>query len=280
MPAIPRLDARQAAYASRVMGFELPSTRQIAVGNTQLARRLQAAVRPGGGDHDVPVLEQVRAPRGLRFPGSIVMPEMASGEERTLRGEKAIRTAQLFETDTRAIWTDGSALLAGTCAAAVVGFVEGFEDSDQDSNRVVRERVGVVGCGRKKKMKENEGRTYGERFRSFRRYGSERGMRAEAWCLKGSATAFDAELAATVRGFEICLMDSTLGASFNIFTDSQAAMKKLETDDPGSGQRMAIRESDWRQRRSTAVQRYPSDGYPATEFKEMRSRMRGHRRPR
>ena len=186
MPAIPRLDARQAAYASRVMGSELPSTRQIAVGNTQLARRPLAAVRSSGGDHDVPVLEQVRAPRGLRFPGSIVMPEMASGEEeRTLRGEKAIRTAQFFETDTRAIWTDGSALPGGTCAAAVVGFVEGFEDSDQDSNRVVRERVGLVGCGRRKKKKEKEDRTYGQRFRSFRRYGSERRNKGRGLVLEG-----------------------------------------------------------------------------------------------
>ena len=83
--------------------------------------------------------------------------------------------------------------------------------------------------------------TYGQRFRSFRRCGSERGWRAESWSLEGEASAFDAEVAALVRGLEICVMDATPGASFNIFTDSQAAMMGLRTDEPGPGQERAIR---------------------------------------
>ena len=51
------------------------------------------------------------------------------------------------------------------------------------------------------------GKTYGARFRSFKRFGSERGMRAEAWSLDGEAMAFGAELSALVRGIEFCLLD-------------------------------------------------------------------------
>ena len=80
--------------------------------------------------------------------------------------------------------------------------------------------------------------TYKGGFRSFRRFGSERGMRAEAWSLNGGVTAFDAELSALVRGIELCLLGAAPGAAFSIFTDSQAAMLRLRDDRPGPGQRM------------------------------------------
>ena len=38
-------------------------------------------------------------------------------------------------------------------------------------------------------------------------------MRAEAWSLKGGATAFDAELSALVRGLELCLLDAAPGST-------------------------------------------------------------------
>ena len=125
----------------------------------------------------------------------------------------------------------------------MVGFVEGYEEADQEMNRVVGERGRIVGCGRRVRESEKRkgGNTYRGLFRSFRRFGSERGMRAEAWSLKGGITAFDAELSALVRGIELCLLSVTLGATFNIFTDSQAAMLRLRDDRPGPGQGMAVR---------------------------------------
>lgn len=66
-------------------------------------------------------------------------------------------------------------------------------------------------------------------------------MRAEVWSLKRGVTAFDAELSALVRGIELCLLSTTPKATFNIFTDSQAAMLRLRDDRPGPGQQMAVR---------------------------------------
>lgn len=81
-------------------------------------------------------MEQVEPLRGLLFPGNIVMPDEASGEyEKRRRNDKAIETAHLFETDPQAFWTDGSALPGGTCASAVVGFVEGEESEDQQREK-------------------------------------------------------------------------------------------------------------------------------------------------
>lgn len=140
-------------------------------------------------------------------------------------------------------WTDGSALPGGVGAGAVVGFVEGYEERDPDRQRIVRERDGILGCGRRAKGADRRGRerTYGERFRSFKRFESERGMRAEAWSLNGEATSFDVELSAVVRAIELCLLATTPGARFNIFTDSQASMLRLRDDRPGPGQHMAVR---------------------------------------
>ena len=64
---------------------------------------------------------------------------------------------------------------------------------------------------------------------------------AEAWSFRGGCTAFDAELSTLVRGVELCCLDATPGASFNIFNDSQAAMLRLRDDRPGPGQRVATR---------------------------------------
>lgn len=206
MPAEPRLDMRQAVYANRVMSSELPDTRRVASGNTSLERRLREASRPEEGGQSSFEVERESAPRGLRFPGSIVIPGIVTGEEeKKQRNEAAIEAAQPFRTDPRAFWTDGSAVPGGTGAGAIVGFVEGYEDSDKEGNRFVKRRGGIATRGRRSKGKGSR-RTYGEDFRSFRRFGSERGMRTEAWCLRGNATAFDAELSAVARGVELCLM--------------------------------------------------------------------------
>ena len=44
-----------------------------------------------------------------------------------------------------------------------------------------------------------------------------------------------------MRGLELCILEATPGASFSIFTGSQAAMTRLRDDRPGPGQRMATR---------------------------------------
>ena len=121
---------------------------------------------------------------------------------------------------------------------AVVGFVEGEGISGRQENRVVVERKGMLKRGERK---TRDPATYGARFRSFRRYGSERGFRAESWSLDGGAVALDAEMAALVRGIEICVMSAGPGDSFNIFTDSQAAMTRLKNDQTGPRQESAAR---------------------------------------
>ena len=50
-----------------------------------------------------------------------------------------------------------------------------------------------------------------------------------------------AEVQALVRAIEIAAMDAEQGAEFRVFTDSLAAMKRLEDDRPGPGQLLAIR---------------------------------------
>ena len=54
-------------------------------------------------------------------------------------------------------------------------------------------------------------------------------------------TAFDAECAALVRAVELCYLQASTGAAFNIFMDPQAAMTRLQDDRPGPGQQRASR---------------------------------------
>ena len=71
--------------------------------------------------------------------------------------------ARGFEPDPGSFWTDGSALPGGVGAGAVVGFVEGYEEPDQEGNRAIREREGTLGCGQRgkgrgRREKERTGR--------------------------------------------------------------------------------------------------------------------------
>ena len=52
---------------------------------------------------------------------------------------------------------------------------------------------------------------------------------------------FDAKVQALVRAIEICTLDASEGVSFRIFTDSEAAMKRIQNDSPGPGQALARR---------------------------------------
>ena len=58
--------------------------------------------------------------------------------------------------------------------------------------------------------------------------------------MRGGATAFDAELSALVRGVELCFLQAAPDVHFRIFTDSQAAMRRILDDRPGPGQQVAI----------------------------------------
>ena len=84
-------------------------------------------------------------------------------------------------------------------------------------------------------------RTYGEGVRSFRRFGGGKFFRAEPWTLEGVATSFDAEVAAVVRGIEICFMEARPGDSFNIITDSQTATARMRDNRAGPGYEKAVR---------------------------------------
>ena len=238
MPAVPRMRMRQAAYAGRVSSASQPSTRQITMGRNPLAVRLREAIGTNTGDTDGPDIERVGPSRGLRFPGNIILPEMATGEkERARHREKAIEVARSFETDTKTVWTDGSALPGGTCAAAVVRFVEGEGVSRRQENRVVVERKGILRRGERRARNLV---TCGSRLRSFRRFDSERGFRAEPRSPEGGAVALDAKVAASVRGTEVCAMSAGPGDSFNISTDPQAVMTRLMSDQAGPRQENAV----------------------------------------
>ena len=210
-------------------------------------RSLRSSLLDGDGQDPpdvVATVERTSSPRGLRFPGQINIPATISGEEaKKERISRAITFARGFESSTETFWTDGSALPGGVGAGAVVGFVEGYVETDPSKQRVEKKREGIIGCGRRaeKEGKRGKEKTYKGRARTFIRVGSERGMRAEAWSLRGGVTAFDAELSALVRGVELCCLQASPGAAFNIFTDSQSVMTRLQDDRPGPGQQAAVR---------------------------------------
>ena len=94
--------------------------------------------------------------------------------------------------------------------------------------------------GKEKKRKKKE-KTYKEKERSFVRFRCEGGLVAEAWTLRGGATAFDAELSAVARAIEVSVHEATPGTHVRVFTDSQAAMRRVLNDSPGPGQQDAVR---------------------------------------
>lgn len=67
------------------------------------------------------------------------------------------------------------------------------------------------------------------------------GYRVESWSLGCLVTAFDAELSALVRAIEIYAVDASEGVAFRIFSDSQAAIRRLMDDRPGPRQSLARR---------------------------------------
>ena len=226
MPAGPRPQYRQACYAGRLAVSEAEGIRDITAGCGELAQRLRASI-PGCGVHDPAglgsVIERTAPPSGRRFPGDIHLPSVDPGEDkRQERVDRAILFARDFETDDTAYWTDGSAYPGGIAAGAVVTFVKKRELLEEEIHRTEIVRRGTVQSERHIPGRGRRGgeKTYKGAIRSIIRSGNEEGMRAEAWTVRGGATAYDAELSALVRAIELCFLRRAPGMHFRIFTDS------------------------------------------------------------
>ena len=79
---------------------------------------------------------------------------------------------------------------------------------------------------------------------------------ARAFALRGRHTALDPELAALVEGLRLLANRDKAGVEYVIFTDYQSAIRRLQDDPPGPGQRQAmrgIRESQRIQLRARSV---------------------------
>ena len=143
--------------------------------------------------------------------------------------------------------SDGSAHQDGVAAGAVVTRLIDQDMSDDDpltAPRVTILRRGIVGGssqGQSRRGTVRRGKTYKEGKRSFVRFRYQGGLVAEAWTLRGGASAFDAELSAVARALELSVHGASPGAHVRIFTDSQAAMKRALDDRAGPGQREAVR---------------------------------------
>ena len=83
-------------------------------------------------------MERVSIPRGLTFPGVIALPtEGRMAEQKEERNRASIAK---WSEDPWALWTDGSALPLGVCAAAVVGYVrqQAGHDGSQERQTINR----------------------------------------------------------------------------------------------------------------------------------------------
>lgn len=251
MPAKARLQFSQACYAGRLAGSESASIRGITEGSGELAQRLRLALSgtEGQGRGGVnTIVERTLLPRGLRFPGLIEVPPAISGkEEREQHSDRARRFASEFEGVENTFWTDGSAYPGGVAAGAVVTCLVDQDMSSDDpltALRVEIERRGTVSSRPRSIVRgraRGRERMYGESRRSFVRHRCSGGLVAEAWTLRGGASAFDAELSALARAVELGVHQTTPSTHFRILTDSQAAMRQLADDRPGPGQREAVR---------------------------------------
>ena len=251
MPAMARLQFRQACYAGRLAGSEASEIRDITTGDGELARRLRSTLCGEEGACPAQVdnmVERIHGSRGLRFPGLVDIPRATSDkEEGEQQRDRARDFASGFMETENTFWTDGSAYPGGVAAGAVVTYLVDQDMSDDDpltAPRVSVKRRGIVESrpqGWNRKEKGRKERTYKEDRRSFVKYRCEGGLVAEAWTLRGRASAFDAELSALARAVELSAHGASPGGSVRIFTDSQAAMRRVLDDRPGPGQREAVR---------------------------------------
>ena len=245
MPAGQRLRARQKAFAVRTVASESAEIRKVGMRRGPLAERIRGlaeeqgigvAGRPGGK------LGGVRAARDLLFPGEIRFPTReAADTPKDERHQEAIEEARRWENDPYTLWTDGSAFPSGVAAAAVVGYVEPRPGEIEPEQVTISSTGGLRAMARNNRKKQRNSRTYNMMTRSVIRCDRAGGFRSESWSLGARSTAFDTEIQALVRAIEICALDARKGASFRIFTDSQAAMSRIQDDSPGPGQSLASR---------------------------------------
>ena len=245
MPAIPRLRARQEAFAIRTVSSEVQSIRATASRGGPFADRIRDLAhfqgigvehRPGGR------LERISTPGGLFSPGVIAIPSVArTAQQKQERNRAALEEARKWEEDPNTLWTDGSALPSGVCAVAVVGYLDQQATQSIELDRYTIPRRTVSSRPRIGRGRGRNRRTYGEATRSVRILDGHGGFRLESWSLGSQASPFDAEVSTLVRAIEICALDAEEGLQFGVFTDSQAAMQRLQDDMPGPGQALARR---------------------------------------
>ena len=190
MPARARLQFRQASYAGRLAGSESAEICDITTGGGDLARSLRSSLcdrEEACPDRVDNMIERVRGPRGLRFPGLVDIPRATSDRE---EGEQQRDRAKVFasgfmETE-HTFWTDGSAYPGGVAAGAVVTYLVDQDMSDDDpltAPRISVKRRGIVESrpqGWNRVGKRRKERTYKEDKRSFVKYRCEGGLVAEA----------------------------------------------------------------------------------------------------
>ena len=224
IPAVARLQGRQEAFAIRLAAREEPADGLLRAG-TGLGKRLRDMTKQG--------TEQIRASRGMVFPGVIEVPAIChNDEDRRTTSKDAEEEARTMNGNVNTVWTDGSRLEDGRVGAGVAW----YEDDRKDSGRrlVVARRDFRTGG----KRREGQGGYLGKRRSMIEHQG---GWRSDGFSLGGGYEAYDGELAALVYGLVVLHGRGQSGTDYTIFTDSTAAMTRLKGDAHGPGQEMAIR---------------------------------------
>ena len=86
--------------------------------------------------------------------------------------------------------------------------------------------------------KERATQTYRDRQRSFK--GARSGWGGVGFGMSTGHEAYDAELTAIAYGLLLLARRGERGRRYTIFTDSRAAMTRVTSDAPGTGQEIAI----------------------------------------
>lgn len=139
--------------------------------------------------------------------------------------EGAVEEARAFDRSTNSIWTDGSSLVSQGMGGAVAW----YEEVQEEPARLRLHRRGVVGLGTRR---VGTFRTYRGRNRS--------GWRSVGFGMSIGHEAHDAELTAITYGLLLLSRRRERGQDFTLFTDSQAAMRRMANDAPGPGQEIVV----------------------------------------
>lgn len=112
-----------------------------------------------------------------------------------------------------------------------------YEDREsiRDKPPTVVRRRRLLGVGART---DRSGHTYRDKERSFRGAGS--GWRGMGFGLSPYQEAFNADLIAIMIGLRILTQRGESDRGFTLFTNSQAAMRRILSDAPGPGQDVAV----------------------------------------